>query len=105
MSRAHKPRRGGMNMRRHFFVAATMLALASSASVLAQTPAPAAAGGVQGVSGAEPCKGSTVCAWSRERDKITHEFRKPDLAFKFEYPFALPEGGGGVAAVAINSKG
>ena len=29
----------------------------------------------------------------------------PDLAFKVAYPFALPEGGGGVAAVAINSKG
>ena len=31
--------------------------------------------------------------------------RKSDLGFTYAYPFALPKGGGGVAAVAINSKG
>jgi sugar lactone lactonase YvrE len=95
-------------MKAHLFLGMVFVALVSSTLTLpraaAQTAAPQA-GGVQGVAGAEPCKGSPVCAWSRERDKISHDVRLPDLGFKFSYPFVLPEGGGGVSAVAINSKG
>ena len=68
----------------------------------------AAARGVStgsGNSGAEPCGRSPICNWGRGRNLIDHEQRKPDLAFTYEYPFALPEGlTGGVAAVALNSK-
>src|SRR5215467_10548832 len=94
-------------MRGHRFLGVTFVALVTTLVVLraaAQTGGQQA-GGVQGVGGAEPCKGSTVCALSRERNTIAHEVRTPDLAFEFAYPFALPEGGGGVSAVAINSKG
>jgi DNA-binding beta-propeller fold protein YncE len=62
-------------------------------------------GGIQGNAGAEACTQSPICAWGRERDIISHEVRTPDLGFTYAYPFALPEGGGGVSAVAINSKG
>jgi len=62
-------------------------------------------GGIQGNVGAEPCALSPICAWGRERNLISHEVRTPDLGFTHAYPFALPEGGGGVSAVAINSKG
>jgi sugar lactone lactonase YvrE len=62
-------------------------------------------GGIQGNAGAEPCTQSPICAWGRARDIISHEVRTPDLGFTYAYPFALPEGGGGVSAVAINSKG
>jgi sugar lactone lactonase YvrE len=48
---------------------------------------------------------SPICAWSRERDGISHELRPATLGFTYAYPFALPQGGGGVSAVAINSKG
>jgi len=96
-------------MRARLFLGVTLVALVTSTlmvsrDAVAQASGAAPAAGVQGVSGGEPCKGSPICAWSRERDKISHEFRKPDLPFKFEYPFPLPEGGGGVSAVAINSK-
>ena len=95
-------------MKARLFLGVTFVAFLSGALVLprsvAQTGGPPA-GGVQGVSGGEPCKDSPVCAWSRERNLISHEVRTPDLPFKFAYPFALPEGGGGVSAVAINSKG
>ena len=60
---------------------------------------------IQGNSGAEPCTHSPICAWGRERNIISHEVRTPDLGFTYAYPFALPEGGGGVSAVAINSRG
>jgi outer membrane protein assembly factor BamB len=95
-------------MRTYLFFGVTLVALLSSTFVLRPAGAQALApqgGGVQGVGGAEPCKGSPICAWSRERNTIAHEGRTPDLGFKFAYPFALPEGGGGVSAVAINSKG
>jgi sugar lactone lactonase YvrE len=85
-------------------------ALASSQSAPAGGPqSPAAGGGrgggIQGNQGAEPCRQSPICAWGRERNIISHEVRPPDLGFTYAYPFALPEGGGGVSAVAINSKG
>ena len=77
-----------------------------------QTPAAGAGGGgrgggggIQGNQGAESCTRSPICAWGRERNIISHEVRTPDLGFTYAYPFALPEGGGGVSAVAINSKG
>ena len=95
-------------MRRHPLLGAIFVALVSSTLTLpraAAQPVASQVGGVQGVGGAEPCKGSPLCAWSRERNTIAHEVRTADLAFKFAYPFALPEGGGGVSAVAINSKG
>jgi sugar lactone lactonase YvrE len=105
--------RGVVNMSGRLFLCVTFVAVASSMLALprasAQTGGQQGAaqqgGGVQGVSGAEPCKGSPHCAWSRERNLISHEVRTPDLRFTFAYPFALPEGGGGVSAVAINSKG
>lgn len=69
-----------------------------------QTPARGVgAGGGNG--GAEACAHSPICNWGRERNIISHEVRTPDMGFAYAYPFALPEGGGGVAAVAINSKG
>jgi DNA-binding beta-propeller fold protein YncE len=95
-------------VRTHLFLGVALVASMSAAVIAPRAAAQTGAqqsGGVQGVSGAEPCKGSPICAWSRERDKISHEVRTPDLGFKFAYPFALPEGGGGVSAVAINSKG
>jgi hypothetical protein len=83
-------------MRRVMLAGGVFLGLFSSAVVLAQ---------IQGNSGAEPCARSPICAWGRERNMISHEVRTTDLGFTFAYPFALPEGGGGVSAVAINSKG
>jgi len=74
----------------------------------AQQPAGGAGGrgqAIQGNSGAEPCTNSPLCAWGLERNLISHELRPPDLGFTYAYPFALPEGGGGVSAVALNSKG
>ena len=71
----------------------------SAALAFSQIPA-------SGNSGAEPCARSPICAWSRGRDVISHELRKPDLGFTYAYPFTLPEGSmGGVSAVALNSKG
>jgi hypothetical protein len=60
---------------------------------------------IQGNGGAEPCSKTPHCAWSRERNLITHELRKPEAGITYAYPFALPPGGGGVSAVQINSKG
>jgi hypothetical protein len=85
--------------RRLFYLGVTSLVVLGSA-IGAQQPA-----GIQGNSGAEPCTRSPLCAWSRERNIISHEQRTPDLGFTYSYPFALPEGGGGVSAVALNSKG
>jgi sugar lactone lactonase YvrE len=65
----------------------------------------AAAATVQGNSGGEPCINSPLCEWSKGRDLISHEFHAPDMGYTYAYPFVLPEGGGGVSAVAINSKG
>src|SRR5262249_26614715 len=62
-------------------------------------------GQIQGVAGAEPCGKAPHCAWSAERNLITHETRTPDLGFTYAYPFTLPPGGGGVAGVAIDSRG
>src|SRR5579863_72642 len=82
-------------------VAAFMLSVSLAAVVaFSQT----VGGGGNG--GAEPCSRSPICAWGGGRNLIAHEERTPDLGFKFAYPFALPDGlTGGVAAVAINSKG
>ena len=91
-----------------FFLGVTAAALLGSALVLPRAAAQAGGqqgGGIQGNSGAEPCSRSPLCAWSRERNIISHELQKPALGFTYAYPFALPEGGGGVSAVAINSKG
>ena len=82
--------------------AAAPAAWPQSLPVTLQAPA---AGGTQGVSGADPCSHSPVCAWSRERNIISHEVRPANLGFTYAYPFALPDGGGGVSAVGINSKG
>ena len=84
-------------------VAAAIVISALSLS-RAQSPAPAA-GNAIGNQSAGPCTHSPICAWGRERNLISHEMRTPDLGFAYAYPFALPEGGGGVSAVAINSKG
>jgi sugar lactone lactonase YvrE len=103
-------------MRGRFFLGVTAAALLGSALVFPRAAAQAGAqqggsgggsssGGIQGNSGAEPCTRSPLCAWSRERNIISHELQKPSLGFTYAYPFALPEGGGGVSAVAINSKG
>ena len=109
------------------FAGVAAVALCTSTLALSQTAAPAGApqasaagqqspaaggergggrgGGIQGNQGAEPCWQSPICAWGRERNIISHEMRTPDLGFTYAYPFPLPEGGGGVSAVAINSKG
>jgi hypothetical protein len=96
-------------MRRHFFLGLTVAVLLGSAVTFPQATGRAGAqqggGGIQGNSGAEPCTRSPLCAWSRERDIISHELHTADLGFTYAYPFALPDGGGGVSAVAINSKG
>ena len=94
-------------MKRDLLVAVLGVAiLATVASLRAQQAPPGGgrAGAIPGNSGAEPCANSPICAWGRERNNISHELRTPDLGFTFAYPFALPEGGGGVSAVAINSK-
>lgn len=36
---------------------------------------------IQGNGGAEPCGKAPHCAWSRDRNGITHELRKPDLGW------------------------
>src|SRR5262245_4895487 len=81
------------------------LAGVAAVVVVSSTAALSQPGTIQGNSGAEPCTHSPLCAWGRERNIISHEVRTPDLGFAYAYPFALPAGGGGVAAVAINSKG
>src|SRR4029453_13547213 len=92
-------------MGRRAFSKATAVALFALAVALSRTAAPAAGPQQSSIGGAEPCRQSPICAWGRERDIIPHEVLKPDLNFTYAYPFALPEGGGGVAAVAINSRG
>jgi sugar lactone lactonase YvrE len=96
-------------MRSHVFAAVIAFALVASAPAFfhAAQPPQAAAGAqaTQGNGGAEPCARSPICNWGRERNIISHETRTPDLRFTYAYPFALPDGGGGVSAVAINSKG
>jgi sugar lactone lactonase YvrE len=87
------------------FLGSALALLLTTGSLVAQQGGGSAGSAIQGNSGAEPCTLAPHCAWSRERDRITHEFRQPDPGFTFAYPFALPEGGGGVSAVAINSKG
>src|SRR5215510_7246461 len=92
-------------MRRRAFSKTTAVVLFTLALALSRTAAPAAGPQQSAIGGAEPCRQSPICNWGRERDIISHEVRKPDMGFTYAYPFALPEGGGGVAAVAINSKG
>jgi sugar lactone lactonase YvrE len=87
-----------------FMRAQSRAAAAESAAAVPAAQAPAA-GGVPGNGGGEACTRSPLCEWSRGRDLITHELHAPDLGYTYAYPFALPEGGGGVSAVAINSKG
>jgi sugar lactone lactonase YvrE len=109
----------------HIAAAITVLALATampplnrsaastdpSRSLVAESQSPgggqrgAPSEGIQRNGGAEPCTNSPICAWGKERNIISHEVRTSDMGFTYAYPFALPEGGGGVAAVAINSKG
>jgi DNA-binding beta-propeller fold protein YncE len=92
-------------MGRRAFSGVTAAAIFTLALAFSQTEAPAAGPQQSSIGGAEPCRQSPICNWGRERDIISHELRKPDLGFTYAYPFALLEGGGGVAAVAINSKG
>src|SRR5262249_8386939 len=96
-------------MRRERAIVLVVALLIALGEVRAQQPAGAGAGGrgqaIQGNSGAEPCANSPIGAWGLERNIISHELRTADLGFTYAYPFALPEGGGGVSAVAINSKG
>ena len=98
-------------MRSQMFAGAAVFALVVSIpaffhAAATQPPASEArAGAIQGNGGADPCARSPICAWGRERNIISHEVRPASLGFTYAYPFALPEGGGGVAAVAINSKG
>src|SRR5262245_36805313 len=91
---------------RRILAGAAGLACVLSPLAFAQTGTPGRQGNApQGNSGAEACSHSPICAWGRERNIISHEVRTPDLGFAYAYPFALPAGGGGVAAVAINSRG
>ena len=97
-------------MRRAVAIGGVVVALLATLAVTrAQQQPSGGAGGrgqaIQGNSGAEPCTNSPLCAWGLERNLISHELRPPDLGFSYAYPFALPEGGGGVSAVALNSKG
>jgi sugar lactone lactonase YvrE len=95
-------------MKHDLLVAVLGVALLVTVASLRAQQAPAGggrAGAIPGNSGAEPCANSPICGWGLERNLITHELRTADMGFTFAYPFALPEGGGGVSAVAINSKG
>ena len=95
-------------MKHDLLVAVLGVALLATVASLRAQQAPAGggrAGAIPGNSGAEPCANSPICGWGLERNLITHELRTADMGFTFAYPFALPEGGGGVSAVAINSKG
>ena len=95
-------------MKRDLLVAVLGVAILATVASLRAQQAPAGggrAGAIPGNSGAEPCANSPICGWGLERNLITHELRTADMGFPFAYPFALPEGGGGVSAVAINSKG
>src|SRR4051812_25721676 len=67
-------------MRDVVFLGTTLIALASLTLMLPRAAAQAPAepsSGTQGVSGGEPCKGSPICAWSRDRNTIAHEARAP----------------------------
>src|SRR6476661_9058626 len=86
----------------HVVAGLIALVLVTSTPAFSQT---AASTGTQANGGAEPCTNSPICAWGRERNIISHEVRTPDMAFTYAYPFTLPDGGGGVSAVALNSKG
>src|SRR5947209_13433719 len=98
-------------MRSQMFAGAAVFALVVSIpaffhAAATQPPASGArAEAIQGNGGAEPCTNSPICAWGRERNIISHEVHTPDMAFTYAYPFALPDGGGGVSAVALSSKG
>src|SRR5258708_5856259 len=87
-------------MKGHVFAAVTALALVTSTPAFSQTAAPTGGNG-----GAEPCTNSPIWPWGKERNIIAHGVRTPGLAFTYAYPLGQPEGGGGVSAVAINSKG
>jgi sugar lactone lactonase YvrE len=56
---------------------------------------------------APPCIHSPVCnpRIGGDRTVLQRVEWRQSLGFTYAYPFALPEGGGGVSAVAINSKG
>jgi len=86
----------------HVVAGLIALVLVTSTPAFSQT---AASTGTPANGGAEPCTNSPICAWGRERNIISHEVRTPDMAFTYAYPFTLPDGGGGVSAVALNSKG
>ena len=72
-------------MRADLFLSLTLVAFANSTVVVAPATAQTSAqqtGAVQGVGGAEPCKGSPVCAWSRDRDMISKEIDAYNLINK-----------------------
>jgi sugar lactone lactonase YvrE len=52
------------------------------------------------------CYGSPNCAWGVDRGFVNHVEHKPDMGFTYAYPLKFPEETtGGVAAIAMNSKG
>lgn len=52
------------------------------------------------------CYGSPVCAWGVGRGEVSHVEYKPDMGYTYAYPLNFPEGTtGGIAAIAMNSKG
>ena len=52
------------------------------------------------------CYGSPNCAWGVDRGFVNHVEYKPDMGFTYAYPLKFPEETtGGVAAIAMNSKG
>jgi hypothetical protein len=52
------------------------------------------------------CYGSPNCAWGVDRGFVNHVEHKPDMGFTYAYPLKFPQDTtGGVAAIAMNSKG
>ena len=52
------------------------------------------------------CSGSPICGSNLggTRRDVQHVYWEQTLGYTFEYPFPLPQGGGGVSAVAMDSK-
>ncbi len=79
----------------------------NSAKISGECKAVLAAIPVADPEGVPPCSHSPVCdnRLGGTRQALQRVEWKQTLGFTYAYPFALPPGGGGVSAVAINSKG
>ena len=95
-------------MKRDLLVAVLGVALLATVASLSAQQAPAG-GGRAAESGQQRRQAMRQLADLRAGASSATSSRtnceRRDMGFTFAYPFALPEGGGGVSAVAINSKG